>query len=142
MDDQRNPNALVTGAGRGIGGAIALALSRAGFSIIVNDLPGSGDLDETVAAIRETGGDANAIALEHHQFVDEAWNAFGGIECLVNNAGVSVSVRDDLLKMTPESYDRVMGINLRGPFFLTQEVARRMIGAQSHHFRSIRRRWP
>lgn len=143
MDDQRKPNALVTGAGRGIGRAIALALSRAGFSIIVNDLPGSEDLEETVAAIRETGADANAIALDisqveqHHQFVDEAWNAFGGIECLVNNAGVSVSVRDDLLKMTPESYDRVMGINLRGPFFLTQEVARRMIGAQSHHFHSI-----
>ena len=122
MDDQRK-HALVTGAGRGIGRAIVLALSRAGFSIIVNDLPGSGDLDETVAAIRETGGDANAIALDisqveqHHQFVDEASNAFGGIECLVNNAGVSVSVRDDLLKMTPESYDRVMGINLRGPFF-------------------------
>jgi NAD(P)-dependent dehydrogenase (short-subunit alcohol dehydrogenase family) len=69
--------------------------------------------------------------------VDEAWNAFGCIEYLVNNAGVSVSVRDDFLKMTPESYDRVMGINLRGPFFLTQEVGRRMIGAQSHHFRSI-----
>jgi len=143
MDDQRKPNALVTGAGRGIGRAVALALSRAGFSMIVNDLPGSGDLDETVAAIRETGGDANAIALDvsqveqHHQFVDEAWNAFGGIECLVNNAGVSVSVRDDLLKMTPESYDRVMGINLRGPFFLTQEVARRMIGANSSSFRSI-----
>src|SRR5690349_8349480 len=57
MDDQRKPSALVTGAGRGIGRAMALALSRAGFSIIVNDLPGSGDLDETVAAIRETGGD-------------------------------------------------------------------------------------
>src|SRR5215471_10497497 len=143
MDGQRRPCALVTGAGRGIGRAITLALSRVGFSIIVNDLPGSKDLDETVAAIRETGGDANAIALDisqldqHHQFVNEAWNAFGGIDCLVNNAGVSVSVRDDLLKMTPESYDRVMRINLRGPLFLTREVALRMIGAQSRHFRSI-----
>jgi 3-oxoacyl-[acyl-carrier protein] reductase len=54
--------------------------------------------------------------------VDEVWNALGGIDCLANNAGVSVSVRDDLLKMTPESYDRVMRINLRGPYFLTQEV--------------------
>lgn len=143
MDDQRRPGALVTGAGRGIGRAIALALSQAGFSIIVNDLPGSKDLDETVVAIRETGREAKAIALDisqveqHPQFVQEAWNAFGGINCLVNNAGVSVSVRDDLLKMTPESYDRVMKINLRGPFFLTQEIARRMIDANSSSFRSI-----
>jgi NAD(P)-dependent dehydrogenase (short-subunit alcohol dehydrogenase family) len=101
------------------------------------------DLDETVAAIREQGGDAKAVNLDiskvqqHQQFVEEAWNAFGSIECLVNNAGVSVNVRDDLLKVTPESYDRVMMTNLRGPFFLTQEIARRMIGAKSPHFRSI-----
>jgi NAD(P)-dependent dehydrogenase (short-subunit alcohol dehydrogenase family) len=143
MDNQRRPSALVTGAGRGIGRAIALALSEAGFSVIVNDLPGSADLEETVTAIREKGGDAKAASLDisrveaFEQFVEDAWNAFGGIECLVNNAGVSVSVRDDLLKVTPESYDRVMTTNLRGPFFLTQEVARRMIGAKSHRFRSI-----
>jgi NAD(P)-dependent dehydrogenase (short-subunit alcohol dehydrogenase family) len=143
MDNQRRPSALVTGAGRGIGRAIALALSEAGFSVIVNDIPGSVDLDETVAAIREQGGDAKAVNLDiskvqqHQQFVEEAWNAFGSIECLVNNAGVSVNVRDDLLKVTPESYDRVMMTNLRGPFFLTQEIARRMIGAKSPHFRSI-----
>ena len=143
MDNQPRPSALVTGAGRGIGRAVALALSRAGFSIIANDLPGSEDLVATVAAIRETGGEAKPVALDisqteqHPQFVHEAWNAFGGIDCLVNNAGVSVSVRDDLLKMTPESYDRVMDINLRGPFFLTQEIARRMIEANSSSFRSI-----
>jgi 3-oxoacyl-[acyl-carrier protein] reductase len=143
MDNERRSSALVTGAGRGIGRAIALALSEAGFSVIVNDLPGSADLEETVAAIREKGGEVKAASLDIarvegiEQFVEEAWNAFSGIECLVNNAGVSVSVRDDLLKVTPESYDRVMTTNLRGPFFLTQEVARRMIGTKSLRFRSI-----
>lgn len=133
----------MTGAGRGIGRAIALALSSAGFAVVANDLPNSGDLAETIAAIRRQGGDAEALPFDvsnlkgREQVAEKAWNAFGGIECLVNNAGVSVGVRDDLLKMTRESYDRVMAINLRGPFFLTQEIARRMIGARSSSFRSI-----
>ncbi len=53
--------------------------------------------------------------------------AFGTIDCLVNNAGISVKVRGDLLDVTPESFDRVLGVNLRGTFFLTQAVARRML---------------
>ncbi|WP_035711709.1 3-ketoacyl-ACP reductase [Bradyrhizobium genomosp. I (2014)] len=143
MNNPGRRSALVTGAGRGIGRGIALALSDAGFAVVANDLPGSTDLAETVAAIRQKGGEAKALPFDvsnvadHQRAVDEAWNAFGGIDCLVNNAGVSVGVRDDLLKATPESYDRVMSINLRGPFFLTQEVARRMVGAESSLFRSI-----
>jgi NAD(P)-dependent dehydrogenase (short-subunit alcohol dehydrogenase family) len=143
MNDLGRPRALVTGAGRGIGRAIALALSNAGFAVVVNDLPGSMDTADTVDAIRRRGGDAKVCAFDvasvhrHQQIVEEAWSAFGGIECLVNNAGVSVGVRDDLLNMVPQSYDRVMAINLRGPFFLTQQVARRMIAAESSLFRSI-----
>ena len=143
MTHLERPCALVTGAARGIGRAIALALSDVGFAVIVNDLPGSTDLPETVAAIGRKGGHARAFASDicsvesHKQFVEEAWDAFGGIDCLVNNAGVSVKVRDDLLKVTPESYDQIMAVNLRGPFFLTQEVARRMINAKSSSFRSI-----
>lgn len=57
--------------------------------------------------------------------------AFGRVDTLVNNAGVQVKVRGDLLDVTPESYDRVMGINLRGTFFLTQAVAKRMIALSS-----------
>lgn len=137
------PRALVTGAGRGIGRAIALALSDAGFRVVVNDLPGSVELAETVDEIVKRGGEAKALPFdvssveEHARAVEEAWNVFDGIDCLVNNAGVSVKVRDDLLKVAPESYDRVMGVNLRGPFFLTQEVARRMISASSSSFRSV-----
>ena len=74
----------------------------------------------------------------HPTLVDRAFNAFGGFECLVNNAGISVRKRGDILDVTRQSYDEVMNVNLRGPFFLTQEVARRMIAAPaSAHPRSI-----
>jgi NAD(P)-dependent dehydrogenase (short-subunit alcohol dehydrogenase family) len=143
MSEDVRSTALVTGAGRGIGRAIALALADAGFRVVVNDLPGSDDLGHTVAEIARRGGEARALPFDvsdvqdHARVVETAWNAFGGIDCLVNNAGVSVKVRDDILNVTPESYDRLMAINLKGPFFLTQEVARRMVDAPSPSFRSI-----
>lgn len=143
MGNDNARRALVTGAGRGIGRAIALALAGAGFSVVVNDLMDSDDLASTVSEIERRGGHAKALPFDvssiedHRRVVDSAWEAFGGIECLVNNAGISVKARDDLLKVTPESYDRLMSVNLRGPFFLTQEVARRMVDAGSSSFRSI-----
>jgi 3-oxoacyl-[acyl-carrier protein] reductase len=143
MESDVRLKALVTGAGRGIGRAIALALSDAGFAVVVNDLAPSDDLTSTVAEIERRGGQAKALPFDvsriedHAHVIDGAWKAFGGIDCLVNNAGISVKVRDDLLKVTPESYDRLMTVNLRGPFFLTQDVARRMVDAASSSFRSI-----
>jgi 3-oxoacyl-[acyl-carrier protein] reductase len=143
MNEDARSTALVTGAGRGIGRATAIALSEAGFRVVANDLPGSDDLADTVAEIARRGGEAAALPFDvsnvqdHARVIDAAWDAFGGIDCLVNNAGVSVKVRDDILNVTPESYDRLMAINLKGPFFLTQEVARRMIDTPSPSFRSI-----
>ncbi len=64
------------------------------------------------------------------EFVERVWAGFGTLDCLVNNAGVQVAVRGDILDVTPESFDRVLGVNLRATFFLTQAVARRML-AQS-----------
>lgn len=136
-------NALVTGAGRGIGRGIALALANAGFRVVVNDLPASEDLAQTVAMIAAAGGEAMQLPGDiaeiaaHAELVDQAWRAFGGIDCLVNNAGISVAQRGDMLESSPESYDRLMSINLRGPFFLTQAVAKRMIAAGTASFRSI-----
>jgi NAD(P)-dependent dehydrogenase (short-subunit alcohol dehydrogenase family) len=143
MSSGSKGNALVTGAGRGIGRGIALALARDGFNLVVNDLPGSEDLDETVAAIERIGGKAAAAPADIADLAGleglaaKAWDAFGGLDCLVNNAGISVAKRGDMLEATPESFDRLIAINLRGPFFLTQAIARRMIAAPARRFRSV-----
>ncbi|MDQ4060053.1 MAG: 3-ketoacyl-ACP reductase, partial [Pseudomonadota bacterium] len=89
--------------------------------------------EEMLAGIRARGRDAAFVAgdiaaIERREAMAEAlFAAFGTLDCLVNNAGVQVKVRGDLLDVTPESFDRVIGVNLRGTFFLTQAVARRMV---------------
>lgn len=127
------PAALVTGAGRGLGRGIALALQARGFDVVANDLERP---SEPLAGAAFVQGDV-ADTRQHARMVEEAWSAFGRLDCLVNNAGVMTSVRGDLLELTEESFDRVLGVNLRGTFFLTQRVAKRMIAAPSPHFRSI-----
>ncbi len=121
--------ALMTGARRGIGRGIAWALAERGFDI-VDDLVDDAATRETLDGIAVRGRNAAFIGHDvadvdcHPAFVANAFAAFGGIDCLVNNAGVQVEVRGDLLAATPESFDRVLGVNLRGTFFLTQSVAR------------------
>jgi NAD(P)-dependent dehydrogenase (short-subunit alcohol dehydrogenase family) len=125
--------ALVTGARRGIGRAIALALAEAGFDIVVNDVQADDVGRGVVAAIEALGrrailAPANIADLStHERLVQTAVDAFGHLDCLVNNAGVSVLERRGPLSMSVESYDRCMSINLRGPFFLTQQVAMHML---------------
>jgi NAD(P)-dependent dehydrogenase (short-subunit alcohol dehydrogenase family) len=127
--------ALVTGASRGIGRGIALALAEAGWDIVVNYAANAAAAAEVVAQVRERGAKAQAVradiaaAEDRRLLVDAAYAAFGGLDLLVNNAGVAPSVRADILDATEESFDRVLGINLRGPYFLTQLVANRMIAA-------------
>jgi 3-oxoacyl-[acyl-carrier protein] reductase len=141
--DTRQRVALVTGGRRGIGRGIALALAGSGFDIVINDLVEDEVAAETVAAIAALGrraavvvGDIADIA-GLDSMVDAAWQRFGAIDCLVNNAGVSVLNRGDLLDVSLESYDRCLDINLRGPFFLTQKIARRMLEAPATGQRSI-----
>lgn len=135
--------ALVTGARRGIGKAIALALADAGFDIAVCDVALSDDLAATAQEIIGKGRKAVAVAgdiariEDHARMLDEAEAALGPLTTLVNNAGVSVMVRGDLLDVTAESYDRCLDINTRGTFFLTQAFARRLLKVTSDAHRSI-----
>ena len=133
---KRAPVALITGAGRGIGRGIAWALAEANYDVVVNDLEQNAQAEESLAGVAARGrraafvpGDIAAID-GHAALVEAAWSAFGVLDCLVNNAGVSVKVRGDMLDVTPESFDRLMAINLRGTFFLTQAVAKRMVAEQ------------
>jgi NAD(P)-dependent dehydrogenase (short-subunit alcohol dehydrogenase family) len=135
------PRVFVTGCARGIGRAIAMAFAAAGWDVVANDVIA---LDDTVAGVQAAGGQAAALPgsvadLEGlPALVAGAFAAFGGLEALVNNAGVQVARRADMMETTPESYDRVMGTNLRGPFFLTQAVARRWLADPvTTHPRSI-----
>ena len=114
--------ALVTGASRGIGKGIALALASRGFSIAVNALVHDGEVEETLAELRRGGvkataaiGDISDIS-NHESILDNAELGVGDLTTLVNNAGVSVLQRGDLLDVTPESYDRCEAVNARGTF--------------------------
>jgi len=127
------PVALITGGRRGIGQGIAFALAEAGFDLVINDLARDADAEATLTGVGERGARASFVAADvadlgaQPRLVAAAFAAFGRLDCLVNNAGVSVLARGDLLDVSPDSYDRCLNVNLRGPFFLTQRIARRML---------------
>lgn len=126
--------AVVTGGRRGIGRGICHGLASAGFDVAVVDLDEDEAAQATLAGVEARGAEARFVRGDiadldrHAAILERVYQAFGTIDCLVNNAGVSVARRGDILDVTPESFDRVIGINLRGTFFLTQAAARRMIG--------------
>lgn len=133
-----SPVALITGASRGIGRAIAAALAASGFDIAgiarpARDTAHTRPLDETGALVTAHGRrwlplGADVADLDAHAgVVDRLDREFGRLDLLVSNAGVAPERRTDVLDMTPESFDRVMDINLRGAFFLAQRAARYML---------------
>jgi len=126
--------ALVTGASRGIGRGIAVALAGAGFDLVVNYAGNRQAAEECTTLCRAARpgryeicqGDIGSTA-DRARLVDFTRESFGRIDCLVNNAGVAPTARADILEAGEESFDRLIGINLKGPYFLTQRVARWMI---------------
>jgi len=132
------PIAMITGASRGIGRGIALELATHGFDIAAcatkaDPANTASGLYEVKARVEELGRRCQPIAgdigdtADHARMLSEALEAFGRIDVLVNNAGVAPLERLDILETTTGSFDRLMHINLRGPFFLTQLVARQMV---------------
>jgi NAD(P)-dependent dehydrogenase (short-subunit alcohol dehydrogenase family) len=134
--------ALVTGAGNGtgIGYAIATALVAQGFDVALASMetagPGLGAFEAAGRRARYYPFDLADLD-RHGALLDAIERDLGALTCLVNNAGVSSMVRGDLIELTPESFDRSVAINLRGTFFLSQAVARRMLAAPSTAVRSI-----
>ena len=130
--------ALVTGAGSGIGREIALELAEAGYDVAGVDIEynpqnSHSGLLEVKHQVEELGVDflpiqADISSLDDHKKILElTLSKFERIDVLVNNAGIAPEKRLDILDTTPESYDRVLAVNSRGAFFLTQKVARKMI---------------
>ena len=122
--------ALVTGSARGIGASIALRLAESGFDLALLDVLAAAD---TAGAVEAAGRKALclaadvAVAADRSAALEQIETRFGRLDVLVNNAGVGPKDRADILEATEESYDRVMNVNLKGPYFLTQGVAKWMI---------------
>ena len=124
--------ALVTGAARGIGRGIAVALAERGWSVVINYRGNADAAQEALRRVEQAGGRGLivqadvAIAEDRERLVARTLEHFGRIDLLVNNAGMGPRQRMDMLQVTEASYDEVMATNLKGPFFLTQRVARIM----------------
>ena len=128
--------AVITGAARGIGKGCALELARAGFNLLINDRPDA----ESVEKLETTRQECIAEGAEvicfpadiadlslHEEMLDAAQNQWGRLDCLLNNAGISVKKRGDILDMQPDSFDENIAVNTRAPFFLAQSFSKRLL---------------
>jgi len=130
-----HPNrvALVTGGTRGIGLAVAQELAASGFELALGGRRAEKDVADVLRALEQQGsaviycrGDV-ASAADREATVEAVRKKYGRLDVLVNNAGAGPKVRTDILDATEESFDQMIGINLKGPYFLTQRVAQWMI---------------
>jgi NAD(P)-dependent dehydrogenase (short-subunit alcohol dehydrogenase family) len=125
--------ALVTGGSRGIGLGIAQQLAKAGFDIAINGVRSANDVTEVIDELRLNGGEVIYCqgnigdSAGRRQIIEKVKSSFGQLNVLVNNAGVAPKERKDVLETTEESFDRVLNINLKGSFFLTQLAANWMV---------------
>jgi 3-oxoacyl-[acyl-carrier protein] reductase len=125
--------ALITGAGRGIGLGIAMVLAVEGWDLAIMDIHPDEVVMPALSELRSQGAEVLYCQADvtdpdaRAETLDAIGARFGRLNALINNAGVAPRVRADILEATEESYDWVMGINLKGPYFLTQRVARWLI---------------
>jgi 3-oxoacyl-[acyl-carrier protein] reductase len=136
MNDK--PVAVITGASRGIGRSVAIALAAEGYDIaaIARSVDSEG-MENLCTEVEKRGAQFFPIGLDisctscQVEVVSNILERYGRVDVLVNNAGVAPLQRNDILEMTEESYDRVMNINLKGPVFFAQKIAREMIWLKS-----------
>jgi len=136
-----NPVALVTGASRGIGRGIAIELAASGYDLVINFTANEQAATQakvfSIATAHKAGREIRvetcradiSHAEDRQALVACVRERFGRIDLLVNNAGIAPKVRADLLEASEESFDHLIAVNLKGPYFLTQAVARWMIDA-------------
>lgn len=128
-----NPVALITGGSRGIGRGIALELARIGYELAINYASNETAAKETAQQCARHGRRVEIVradianAGDRRKLVESCRKTFGRLDLLVNNAGVAPEVRADILEASEESFDRLININVKGPYFLTQLVAKWMI---------------
>jgi len=128
-----NPTALITGGSRGIGRGIALALARAGWDVLINFRSNEDTARETAKECAGNGIRAEVFQADianvndRENLLKAIQEKFGRLDLLVNNAGVAPTERVDILEANEESFDRLISINTKGPYFLTQAAARWMI---------------
>ena len=145
MSDAASPVALVTGGTRGIGLGIARSLAAEGYSLAVNGVREESVVADVLNSLRSDEstevlycrGDVSQ-AKDRERMVEEIRSRFGRLNVLINNAGITSPGRDDILNAHEANFDRVLGVNLKGPFFLTQLVANWMI-EQREQFPDARR---
>jgi NAD(P)-dependent dehydrogenase (short-subunit alcohol dehydrogenase family) len=128
--------ALVTGASRGIGRAIAIELARLGYDVMINYVSNAAAAEETRDASRLAGQDGTRVALcqadianqsDRDRLIETTRSEFGRLDLLVNNAAIAPNKRVDLLDASEEDFDHLIAVNLKAPYFLSQSVARWMI---------------
>ena len=129
--------ALVTGGCRGIGLGIARSLAQEGLDLALNGQRTPHEVAETIKELQSMGGEVIYIQADvadrsdRQRTLDRIRQSFGRLHVLVNNAGIAPPVRADLLEATEESFERVMRVNLQGPYFLTQAAARWMVAQRA-----------
>lgn len=133
MSQFANKSVLITGASGGLGGQLALDFAREGAKVTVNFSSSAAAADRIVAQIKEKGGHAIACqadissAADVKIMVEKTVETFGGVDTLINNAGLNIDA--PFLELSENDWDRVMDVNLKGPFLMSQAVGRHMAAA-------------